>query len=308
MAKNLRGYRAELEYNPNISVAMYIEDNVDEMPLHYHNAFEVIFVIDGVCIVSIGGTDYYLLEGDMLFITPGITHSIKCGRNGRHYLLHVNTSLFHEVPESEKLLQSFSSFAVYDKNVAKETRELLKSRMELLWSHHTSRAEYKYFHFYASVIVLFAIAGSANLEKKQSTIMQLVECHSDKHRATLDSICDYINTHCEYKLSAQEIAAEYGFSLSNFYRIFTAYTGKSFGNYVTEQRVLLAKRLLGMALNENIIDIGLHCGFTSVTSFNRAFKEYVGVTPSEFRKMHEGEQNDSSRKKSQKPEKSPVLS
>lgn len=289
MIKSLRGYREELEYNPNISAAMFIENNLDEVPMHYHNAFEVIFVIDGTCIVSIGDMDYYLVEGDMLFITPGIIHSIKGSRSGRHYLLYVNTSLFHEVPESEKLLQSFSSFAIYDKNVEDETRDLLRKRMELLWTHYTSEAAYKFFHFYASVIVLFAIAGRVNLEIEQSTVMELAERHSDKHKATLDSICEYINAHCEYKLSAQDIAAEHGFSLSNFYRLFTAYTGKSFGNYVTEQRVILAKRLLGMALNENIIDIGMHCGFTSISAFNRAFKEYAGVTPSEFRKMHSGE-------------------
>lgn len=289
MIKSLRGYREELEYNPNISAAMFAENNMDEAPLHYHNAFEVIFVIDGTCIVGIGGTDYYLVEGDMLFIAPGIIHSIAGGKKGKHYLLHVNTSLFHEVPESENLLKSFSSFAIYDRNVAEETRTLLRKRMELLWTHYTSEEAYKFFHFYASVIVLFAIAGRANLEIEQSTVMELAERHSDKHRETLDAICEYISTHCEYKLIAQDIAAEHGFSLSNFYRLFTAYTGKSFGNYVTEQRVILAKRLLGMALNENIIDIGLHCGFTSVSAFNRAFKEYAGVTPSEFRKMHGGE-------------------
>lgn len=291
MIKSLKGYREELEYNPNISAVMFTENNVDEVPLHYHNAFEVIFVIEGTCIVSIGGTDYYLVEGDALFISPGIIHSIKGSRNGKHYLLNVNTSLFHEVPESEKLLQSFSSFAIYDKNVGEIIRDLLQKRMELLWTHYTSDAAYKFFHFYASVIVLFAIAGRANLEIEQSTVMELADKHSDKHKETLDSICEYINEHCEYKLVAQDIAIEHGFSLSHFYRLFTAYTGKSFGNYVTEQRVILAKRLLGMELNENIIDIGFHCGFTSISAFNRAFKEYAGVTPSEFRKLHSGEQN-----------------
>lgn len=268
---------------------MFMENNMEEVQLHYHNAFEVIFVIEGTCIVGIGGMDYYLVEGDMLFIAPGIIHSITGSKKGRHYLLHVNTSLFREVPESEKLLQSFSSFAIYDKNTSGETRDLFRKRMELLWTHYTSEAAYKFFHFYASVIVLFAIAGRANLEIEQSTVMELAGKHSDKHREALDSICEYINAHCEYKLVAQDIAAEYGFSLSNFYRLFTAYTGKSFGNYVTEQRVILAKRLLGMALNTNIIDIGMHCGFTSVSAFNRAFKEYAGITPSQFRKLHGGE-------------------
>ena len=41
--------------------------------------------------------------------------------------------------------------------------------------------------------------------------------------------------------------------------------------------------------NTNIIDIGMHCGFSSVSSFNRTFKKAVGITPSAFRKRHIGE-------------------
>ena len=45
-----------------------------------------------------------------------------------------------------------------------------------------------------------------------------------------------------------------------------------------------------MNINTNIIDIGMHCGFSSVSSFNRTFKKMVGLTPSDFRRRHIGEQ------------------
>ena len=70
-----------------------------------------------------------------------------------------------------------------------------------------------------------------------------------------------------------------------------AYTGKAFASYVTEQRVILAKHLLSMNINTNIIDIGMHCGFSSVSSFNRTFKKAAGTTPSAFRKRHIGEKH-----------------
>lgn len=287
MIKSLTGYREDLEYNESIPAVMSLMDNAEEMPMHYHNAFEVIMVIEGECIVTLGGVDYTLLEGDALFISPGIIHSLKGNGAGKKYILNVNAGIFREVPESEKLLESFSSFAIYDENVAENIRILIRKRMQILWSHYSSDAVYKHFHFYASIMVLFAIAGTANLEAER--INTINERHTDKHKAILDQICDYINKNCEKNLDAEEIARRNGFSVSHFYRLFTAYTGKSFAVYLTEQRVILAKRLLSMNLSSNIIDVGMLCGFTSISSFNRAFKKITGITPSVFRKRHLGE-------------------
>ena len=290
MIKSLAGYREDLEYDESIPAVMSFVHGGEEHAPHYHNAFEVILVLDGECIATLGGKDYRLGSDDILFISPGIIHGLRSScPETKYYLLNVNAGVFREVPESEKLLQSFSSFAIYDESVGDNVRSLIKKRMQMLWLHYCSDAVYKHFHFYASIMVLFAIAGTANLEAEQTNTMLVNEKHTDKHKVVLDEICSYINNNCEKNLDAYEIAKKYGFSLSHFYRLFTAYTGKAFASYVTEQRVLLAKHLLSMNLNTNIIDIGMHCGFSSVSSFNRTFKKAVGITPSAFRKRHIGE-------------------
>lgn len=38
--------------------------------------------------------------------------------------------------------------------------------------------------------------------------------------------------------------------------------------------------------NLSITDIALQTGFTSITTFNRAFKKINSCTPSEFKKLH----------------------
>ena len=61
--------------------------------------------------------------------------------------------------------------------------------------------------------------------------------------------------------------------------------GISPSEYVAELRISKAKELL---LNEdiNISEIAQECGFSSLYSFSRAFKENVGISPIKFRKIY----------------------
>ena len=84
----------------------------------------------------------------------------------------------------------------------------------------------------------------------------------------------------------KSIAEMYGFSVSHFYRIFTAYTGITFSQYLTEQRIAAAKRILSTNKKDSIIEIATQAGFKSVSSFNRVFKQKTGHTPTEYRDAH----------------------
>ncbi len=56
-----------------------------------------------------------------------------------------------------------------------------------------------------------------------------------------------------------------------------------FRNYINRLRVEEAKELLIEDQGGNILAIGFHVGFGSKTSFNVAFKEFTGKTPTEYR-------------------------
>lgn len=58
--------------------------------------------------------------------------------------------------------------------------------------------------------------------------------------------------------------------------------GKNFATYVNEFRVEYAKQLLADE-DKTILEIAYQAGFNSKSSFNRAFRKYLGTSPSEFR-------------------------
>ena len=60
--------------------------------------------------------------------------------------------------------------------------------------------------------------------------------------------------------------------------------GKSFNDYINEYRVQAAKQKLtdGTCSKFTIASIGLDCGFNSLATFQRCFKQFTGLTPSQF--------------------------
>ncbi|MEM6318851.1 MAG: ATP-binding protein [Bacteroidota bacterium] len=76
-------------------------------------------------------------------------------------------------------------------------------------------------------------------------------------------------------------------SSSNLNRKLKVWTGYTIGNTIKVFRLEKAKGLL-QTTNLNISEITFQVGFSDPSHFARAFKEYVGVTPTEFRENRVG--------------------
>lgn len=63
--------------------------------------------------------------------------------------------------------------------------------------------------------------------------------------------------------------------------------GKSFSRYLREQRVEAAKLQLIHEPKATVLGIGLAVGFSSQSNFYEAFREIVGMTPGQFRKLNQ---------------------
>jgi AraC family transcriptional regulator len=85
------------------------------------------------------------------------------------------------------------------------------------------------------------------------------------------------------QLSLESLAQESGYSRVHFIRMFKAATGRSPHNYLLNMRIERVRELLANpALS--LTDIALECGFSSHSHMTRAFRQLLGVTPSEYRR------------------------
>ena len=105
-----------------------------------------------------------------------------------------------------------------------------------------------------------------------------------KEKCVSDEIAAYIqeNFH-DYNLSLDRLSGEFYFSTSYISRIFRDEIGLTIKQYITQIRMETAKDMLIKNRRARISDIGAAVGYPRSQSFLKQFKEYCGVTPSQYR-------------------------
>ncbi|MDR3464782.1 MAG: AraC family transcriptional regulator [Xanthobacteraceae bacterium] len=98
----------------------------------------------------------------------------------------------------------------------------------------------------------------------------------------LTRVTEFISASVERAFTVNELASVACMSPAHFSRSFKAATGKAPHEYVSGQRLDLAKRLL-VTTDRLLVDIAYAAGFSSQANFNRAFRRAVGTTPSLYR-------------------------
>ena len=95
-------------------------------------------------------------------------------------------------------------------------------------------------------------------------------------------VVDYIENHLDSELDVKRLMAIAYYSEFHFHRLFRAYIGESV--YAFKKRLLLERAVKQLRYSdESITGISLNCGYDSQSSFNKAFKKFFDVTPSQVR-------------------------
>lgn len=102
------------------------------------------------------------------------------------------------------------------------------------------------------------------------------------HRRPLVDAVALMEQHIEQPLSIAELTARIGLSPRQLQRLFLDELGKRPRDYYVELRLDRARHLLEET-DRDILSIGLACGFTSASSFSRAYRQHYGQPPSASR-------------------------
>jgi len=96
-------------------------------------------------------------------------------------------------------------------------------------------------------------------------------------------VTNYINSQLSENLKLDELCQVANFSKYHFHRQFSEYFGVSVFRYIQLLRLKRASYQLAFRKQLKITDIALTSGFENPESFTRAFKKFIGQTPSQFR-------------------------
>lgn len=233
-------------------------------PPHMHNSFEFVAVVGGRMSITVDESKKYeLSEGEAILIFPNQLHEFV-GDGSGEYLCVIFSASFVEAYSSV-----FSSSVPVDNKILSPDYHIGKVSEILESEGHKKRLFLK-----AAFYSLCAdFDENAEYEPKKNNNHSLIA-----------KIFDFVEKNYKGDCSLSALATHSGYHYVYLSRCFKECVGISFVEYVLAYRINEAKRLL-LETNLSVLNIAYESGFDSLRSFNRAFKQQSGVTPTEYRRQ-----------------------
>lgn len=272
---------------PYLTYPCSIPFDFSEVPLHWHDEMEIIYIKKGMGLVSADQKELCVRAGDLIFLCPGQLHSIRQWKN--------ESMEYENIIFNLHLLGTSQTDPCWDLYLAPIAAR--QADLPLLLS--PGMAHYPeisgcidqiddirrtFPHGYelftkSKLWELFFLLYHYELVTKPKSVRPSDRRAMEKAR----QILKYIETHYSEPLSIQKMAEASGFSQSHFMKFFKQTFGTSFIEYLNTYRLTMASRLL-LASEDTVLTVAGDCGFDNLSYFNRMFKRRFHMTPSDFRK------------------------
>lgn len=272
-------------------------------PRHHHHLFELLYCVEGEVAHEINRDSMTMQAGDWLLIKSGVRHQSSNTAQADYGFFNVHFDL--DDPEIRSLL----SLAPY-RLIRHEEAERSKLRYyvgELEKVMQRNRIEQPEADIEAAAAESSPLRFEDKLLLQSYTlliihaVLQLVREHEhgsiraygtaaekDPSLFTAD-IAHMIEEKLSLSLCEEAtvagVAKEMNLSRSQCSKLFSKVYGLSPRQYVSQQKLKLAKELL-VTTHLPMTDIAEKLGFQSASHFSRQFRRWTGQSPSEFKPRH----------------------
>lgn len=125
-------------------------------------------------------------------------------------------------------------------------------------------------------------------EKLKYEASPLTAADVAQHLKKVTAYMKFEKPYLDPALSLTDLANQLSIPARQISQIINQSLHKNFFNFVNSYRIEDAKRYLTDHLNgkKTVLEILYEVGFNSKSSFNNIFKKYTGMTPTEFRRVH----------------------
>ncbi len=271
---------------------------------HWHPEFELFYLSRGDCVFVVGGEEYPLRAGEVVFVPSGTLHSAyrtKSGSETVFYAAVFSRLMLADAGDaiSEKYVTpmmtgEWKPAAVLSRKTPWQA-EIIDLLIEIMSLYDYAPYDRDPLSGKYPELFLKEDEFGAELTVKSNIlkIWRLLTSHAERlkrinpadrvNRERVHLAIDFIHKHYAEPLTLERIASEAYLSREYFSRVFKAETLKTPFEYLTHYRISRAMELLEQT-NLSVADIAGKCGFASTGYFNVKFLEIAGCTPREYRK------------------------
>lgn len=283
MIEQLNGIHETVNYKPNTNFRLYDNIAAEDYPMHWHTPLEIIIPIVNDYSVTVGDSTKILHPSDIMFICPGVIHSLKAPDTGRRIIILVDLTFFYQIKSFESMLNLISPTMIITATDSPQLHTILYDKFLSILNDYNNDVIYSELAIYSKLLDIFV-----ELRKTDCLPLQNLNINSPMPKEHIEKfihICQYIGDHCTEDLSLQDIAQLSGFSKYHFTRLFKQFTNITFYKYLTKKRIAYAEQLL-INPELSILEVALQSGFSNQSAFIRMFKLTKSCTPTEFRNMY----------------------
>jgi len=275
-------YTESLTFLKNAPLRFWYNTQTKGYDTHCHSALEIVTPIDQEFAMMLGNVTYIIKPGDIFLIPSGVLHSYLNQKGGSRFIYVFKTDFLHSFPGFSYIMSLLSRPIFINNDTFPDIYEEEIKLILKLASDYWQQSPLWEMQIYAKLMNFFSCFGNscmnhANLDSIPLDNQNVSEC--------LDRLFEYVEYHFAEDISLEQAADVAGYSKYYFTRIFKECTGQTFMEYLRSVRISEAEKLL----LDNHIPIGtiaFQAGFSSLTTFNRIFKQMKGCAPSEYRNYY----------------------
>ncbi len=123
------------------------------------------------------------------------------------------------------------------------------------------------------------------MTKKQKIVLKTF------HYSQIGRAQRFIRMNSTKDLNLKKIAQEAGSSTFHFGRLFMSYTGETTFTYLRRIRLLNALKILQEDSECSVTEVALSVGYETPSAFNKVFKSFFKMSPSEYRNIGKAQQD-----------------
>ena len=252
-----------------------------QIPVHWHDELEIIYVKSGILNVSISGEDYIGKSGDAFVVSPGNLHFMGSQTGEVDYFtflfpLKYISFCTNDMLEDKLLAPLQNGNLMINPRVEDTAKKLCEQLIEIYTEKNDEKKSKIATQIKTKIIILQFI-----LEMWEKGFV--IENDKSGRNTVEKEMISYIQQNFTGEISLKEFGEQFHLSEKYISRYFKEHFHITLSKYVTYLRLEHAKQLL-QNNDIPITEVAMQSGYQNVSYFIRSFKKIYGVSPLKYRK------------------------
>ncbi len=255
----------------------------EDTDFHYHEFHKLVFFRSGAGRYLVEGRSYVLRPHDIVLVQRGAIHRAQISREETYerVILYISPEFLDRMSTEQSRLDYCFTAASGEKSFVLrpdyDRRERLNQILNAL--ERAEAGEDFGQDLLARALLVQLLVELARGVDAEHYHYAAAENTDEK----VTEILEYLHDHLTEPISIDALAEH--FYLSKYYmmRLFRARTGFTIHAYLTDQRLHLARELIGQGVTAT--DACYRCGYGDYSAFSRAYKKRFGQSPGRRREQ-----------------------